>query len=73
MGGPWVDDRAMRTGDVVWLALAGLLVVLAFLGALFPSRVASVPDCLRALRRNWVMRCVVVAFWGWLGWHFFVR
>jgi hypothetical protein len=53
---------------VVWSALAVLQVIAAR-----HDDVASFGTIVRFLRRWWVTRWVMLAFWVWLGWHIFVR
>lgn len=53
----------------MWVALFGWQAATVLSG-----RLPSIADVVRALRRWWLTRWVLlVGGWGWLGWHIFVR
>jgi len=56
----------------VWVALAAAMVVWQA-RSLVTHRTAGAVDIVRLARRSWTTRCVLLAYWGWVGWHLFVR
>lgn len=56
----------------VWM---GLFLALAAwqARALLTRRTAGVLDLVRLARRSLLLRSVVLGYWGWVGWHLFVR
>jgi len=57
-------------GYVVFLAVAGLLQVLALRPG---SRIPTIGTAMRRLMRTRSGRVGVIAGWAWLGLHFFAR
>jgi len=62
-----------RAGNVaVWSALSAL--VIAWVAVTSRSRdLPTIGDVARAVTRPITARWLLLAAWGWLGWHLFVR
>jgi hypothetical protein len=60
-------------GTVVWLALAGSVVVWLGVLALSSGRVVGPRRLVRWFLGSWLSRCVILAAWGAAGWHIFCQ
>jgi len=60
-------------GAVVWLALAGSVVVCLCVLARSSGRVVGPRRLVRWLLGSWLSRCVILAAWGAGGWHIFCQ
>lgn len=63
-------DRA--TNLVIW-AVLGIVVFLWVVVTTGSRRLPTFVDLLRFLRRFWILRWALLAFWIWIGWHLLVR
>ena len=56
-----------------WIVIAGAITAAAVVTAASHGRSATAAALVRAISRHAVGRAILLATWGWIGWHFFVR
>lgn len=56
----------------IWAAIAVGLAVWQIV-AIRSRKLPAFGDVLALLRSHWLLRWGILGFWGWLGWHLFVR
>jgi hypothetical protein len=64
---------AVAPGTVVWLALAGSVVVWLGVVALADGRLVGPRRVVRWLLGSWLSRAMILAAWGAAGWHIFCQ
>jgi hypothetical protein len=60
-------------GTVVWLVLAGSVVVWLGVLALSSGRLAGPRRVVRWFLGSWLSRCAILVAWGAAGWHIFCQ
>jgi hypothetical protein len=68
-----MTSLAVIPGTVVWLALAGAVIVWLFAIALASGVLPGPRRVLRWLLGSWLSRAVILAAWGAAGWHVFCQ
>lgn len=57
---------------VLWVVVWSLVLLWVVVTARSPA-LPNLVDLVRFVRRFWLLRWALLAFWIWLGWHLFVR